>query len=97
MQNALKYLVIFMAVLILAGLAVIAVTLVSRGGVERQASAGFGTVALGLPEGTVIKETRIGDGRALITVRLPNEREQVIVVDLETGKTIGTIDAHKKK
>ena len=97
MQNALKYLVIFMAILILAGLAVIAVTLISRGGVERQLSAGFGKVALGLPEGTVIKQTSTGDGRALITVRLPDEREQVIVVDIETGRTIGVIDAHTTK
>lgn len=95
MQNALKYLVIFMAVLILAGLAVIAVTLISRGGVERAAETGFGAVALGLPEGTVIKQTSIGERRALITVRLPDERERVIVVDLQTGKTIGTIKAGK--
>lgn len=99
MQQALKFLVIFMGVLIFAGLAIVVVTLATRNGNEdtadvsdAAADAGFGTVEAGLPPGSRVVDMATEGDRLVLHVRLPDGGEQILVLDLATGRVLGTID-----
>ena len=98
MQQALKFLVIFMGVLIFAGLAVIALTLVTKvddegagGDMETAADSGFGTVTAGLPPGSRVVDMETAGDRLVLNVRLPDGTERILVLDLATGRITGTV------
>ncbi|MDJ0951441.1 MAG: DUF6476 family protein [Alphaproteobacteria bacterium] len=94
MQQALKFLVIFMGILILAGLAVIAIELGSRfsGRGGDAGKGGFGTVELGLPAGTSVTAVDGTVDRLFVTTRLPDGREQILILDLESGAVVGRVN-----
>ncbi len=79
---ALKALVIGMALLIVAGLAVVAVTIANRtldGGGPTDA-------ALALPRGAEILETALDGGRIALRLRLADGSTAIHVYDLDTGE-----------
>ena len=92
MQQTLKFIVIFMGVLILAGLGVIVVTLAGRMSDEDPGKAGFGTVALDLPKGAEVTTASSGESRLVLNVRLPDGHKRVIILDLKTGAVLGTVN-----
>lgn len=91
--RALVAIVIFMAILIFAGLLLVGVKLAGKLGGE--APAGFGTVELPLPEGCGIAEATASEGRLLLRLDGLAERGcgQVVVLDLESGQELGRIRA----
>ena len=92
-MQALKYLVIFMAVLIVAGMALLAYGLVTR--VANDGGEGFSTVDVPLPEGCSIAETAVSENRMILRFDGLAERgcQQVVVVDMATGKLLGQVRA----
>lgn len=92
MQQALKFLVIFMGVLILAGLGVIVIALAGRMSEGDAGHAGFGTVALDLPKGAEVATAQADGNRLVLTVGLPDGHKRVIVLDLKTGAVVGTVN-----
>lgn len=100
MQRTLKFLVIFMGILILAALAVIIATVASRMSGEEGAPRAKGQaagappepVALGLPEGSSVAEMQATDDRLVLRVRLPEGGERIVILDLESGALLGTVD-----
>ena len=83
-MRALKGLVIGMAALIVAGLAVILVTIVNRtmdGGAPTEA-------ALALPEGAAVLETALDGGRVALRLRLADGTTAIHVFDLATGRRL---------
>ena len=117
-MKALKALVITMAVLIAAGLAVIAVTIFNRATTAdrapRQASSitgpnaagpgrieapprAFGAVRETLPPGARIVSTEAEGGRLIVTLALRSGATRIIVLDLDTGRRLGTIDLEPGK
>ncbi|MDE0058430.1 MAG: hypothetical protein OXI22_17575 [Defluviicoccus sp.] len=79
---ALKALVIGMALLIVAGLAVVAVTIANRtldGGGPTDA-------AFALPPGAEILETALDGGRIALRLRLADGSTAIHVYDLDTGE-----------
>ncbi|MGF1595015.1 MAG: hypothetical protein ACFCUW_17170 [Kiloniellaceae bacterium] len=100
-MQALKALVIFMAVLIVAGMALLVYGLVTRGG-DGGSGAGFGggaggpaTLDLAVPEGCAIAGTELNGERLVIRLDGLAERDcqQVLVVDLAGGRLLGRIRA----
>lgn len=93
-MQALKIMVIVMGVLLVVGFAVVIVTLANRMTGDKDA-AGFGEIALPVPEGCVIAEAT-SDGERLI-LRLDGLPErgcrEVVIVDLESGAVLGRIQA----
>lgn len=81
-----------MAVLIVAGIATIAVTVAKRtmGGGEGDPQT-FGSVSLGLPQGSRIEWVAATGERIVLRARLPDGGDRVLVVDPATGRTLGTI------
>ena len=102
-MQALKALVIAMGVLIMAGLAVIAVTLYKRGtqyvaGAERAAPAGapagpgFGTKEVAIPAGATVRRVSAEGDRLVVELGLADGAPGVVVVDLRDGSVLGRIE-----
>ena len=77
MQQTLKFLVVFMGILILAGIAIIGVTIANRAtstvdSAPAAAGTAFASIALGLPQGSTVTRTDATDSRLILTVRLPD-------------------------
>jgi hypothetical protein len=99
-MQALKALVIFMAVLIVAGMALLVYGLVTRGGdsggaLFGGAAGGPATLDLAVPEGCAIAGTELNGDRLVIRLDGLAERDcqQVLVVDLADGRLLGRIRA----
>jgi hypothetical protein len=105
-MQALKALVIFMAVLILAGMALLVYGLVTRtGGDDRRGEAAappapaaavdFGTLELALPDGCTLAATELAGDRLVIRFNGQAERgcQQLVVVDLASGQVLGRVKA----
>lgn len=91
--RALVALVVGLGILIFAGLIVVAITVAGRiggGGGE-----GFGQVALPLLEGCSIAEATTGEGRLILRLEGLAERgcNQVVILDLESGRELGRVAA----
>lgn len=96
-MQALKALVIFMAVLILAGLVALAYGLATRG--TDGTSQAFGDQSLPVPAGCTIADSQIDGTRMVLRLDGLAERgcQQVLVVDLESGKLLGRLKAKPEK
>ena len=99
-ERALKVAVVAMGVLIVVGLVVIFVTIAKRmtagKGAEVAAAAPaaavpFGEALVAIPRGGRMVDFRSDGRRLLIHVRPPGLEDVIHVIDLETGKTMGTV------
>jgi hypothetical protein len=90
-MRALKTLVIGLAVLIVAGLTVVAFTVVNRAGDGAATGAAFGDVRVMIPPGSMIESTMVDGGRLVATLVLLDGSRRTLVVDLATGRRLGTI------
>jgi len=102
-MKALKTLVIAMGVLILAGIAVVGVTLYNRaarpGGLAGDRPGAPATRpaerltagSLGLPAGSRIKGIAGAGNRVVIHVELPGGQEQLLLLDPATGQVAGRV------
>jgi len=96
-MRALKALVIFMGVLILAGMGLVGYGIVKRTATpERPAPATaarpYGPVEISLPSGARIARTRTSGERLIVELELAGGGERLLVLDLATGGLVGTID-----
>lgn len=95
-MQALKALVIVMGILIIAGIAVIGVTIFNRlGGMaaaDRATPASFGTRSLSLPPDSHIEQVVVDDGRVVVWARDPRGRARIIVLDAQSGKELGAFE-----
>lgn len=92
MQQALKFLVAFMGILILIGLGVIMVTIARRTTAPAHRETGFKSLALDLPAGSHVADMDAAGDRLVLHVVLPGGRERIVVVDLVSGRLLGSID-----
>ena len=98
-MQALKVLVIFMAVLIVAGMALLVYGLVTRtgGGDSLFGGAGGGAADLELPvpDGCTIAGAELSGERLVVRLEGLAERDcqQVLVVDLASGRLLGRVRA----
>lgn len=92
-MRALKTLVIGMAVLIVAGIVVLVVTAIDRAGDGGGTStAAFSPATVSLPAGAEIVETRVGDGRIVLRLKLADGNARLVIIDAATGRLSGTVD-----
>ncbi len=87
----LKFIVIAMGLLIVAGVAVLGITVVNRIAARSEvASTPPEQIALSLPEGTRIVETALANDRLALRVETAHGAE-ILIVDLSTGKLVSTV------
>ena len=89
-MKALKTLVIGMGVLIMAGLAVVVVTVVNRASDRRDATS-FAPTEIELPWAASVVAMETAGDRLLLRVRLIDGGTRIIVIDLANGREIGAI------
>jgi hypothetical protein len=92
-MRAIKITVIVMGVLIVAGLAVVLVTLAGRimaggeGGPQ-----GFGEARVGIPPGARVVHSMADGGRLLVQLELATGGTRFLVIDAASGRLKGSID-----
>ena len=88
---ALKALVVFMGILIAAGLGLLAYAVI--GGPPERTAGGFGTAEVILPPGCVVAQAQVSEGTLVLRVEGPAERgcQQVILVDPDSGQERGRV------
>jgi hypothetical protein len=92
--RALKILVGVMAVMIVAGLALLIVAIadrLSRRGPTGTPSRPFAAAPIALPAGGRIEAMSLGGDRLVLDIVLPDGNRQLVVIDLATGTRLGTI------
>jgi hypothetical protein len=103
-ERALKVAVVGMGVLIVIGLVVIFVTIAKRMTVSKgpevaaqaqiapqKPATPFGDTLVSIPRGGRMVDFRVEGGRILVHVRPPGLEDVIHVLDLDTGKTFGTV------
>ena len=92
--RALKILVVVMGVMIIAGVATLVVVIagrVSRGGPGTASPPPFAASPIELPKGARIETMSAGSDRLVIDLMLPDGNRQLVIIDLATGRSLGTI------
>ncbi len=95
-MQALKALVIVLGVMIVAGIAVIGVTIYHRATnpVNRPVPGpGFGKMALELPAGSRVVEMVAEDDRLILRLRLADGGRRILILDMATGKRLGIFES----
>jgi hypothetical protein len=94
--RALKALVATMGVLLVAGVVVLVVAIALRLS-PRPAPlpAAFTAPPLALPKGARIEAIGTGPDRIVVAVELPDGARQLIVLDLRSGRLVGTVPLHE--
>lgn len=98
-MQALKALVIFMGVLIVAGMGLLVYGLMTRASWQEDGAARaaadtaqpFGQVEAVLPKGANVAGVSVDGGRAIVDIRLSNGGAELRVYDLATGRVHGSI------
>ncbi len=93
-MKSLKALVIFMGLLIVAGLGLVAYGMVSQVADDPGAAGGFGETKLLLPAGCRLAEARLDEGRLVLRAEGPADRpdcQQVILLDPASGAELGRV------
>lgn len=93
-MRALKVLVAVMGVMIVAGVATLVVVIagrVSGGGRGTASSQSFTAAPLELPKGARMEMMSAGGDRLVIDLVLPDGNRQLVIIDLATGRSLGTI------
>ena len=95
-MQALKVLVVVMGVLIVAGVAVIVVTIANRASKQAESdipkgNPTFGDVRLSLPAGGRVVWATVDAGRLVVHVQGAGEAARFEVVDLTTGARLGSV------
>ncbi|MGY9056815.1 MAG: DUF6476 family protein [Alphaproteobacteria bacterium] len=89
-MSAIKWLVIGMGALILAGFIVIAVTLATRSQGDKPSRAPF-AASISLPSGTQVLETSTSDEKIVLRVQAADSSQWLVVIDNDTGAEMGRI------
>ena len=88
----LKGLVIFMGILIIAGLAVIVITIFNRSEIISKNQT---NIKLQLPVGSIILDKSIDNNKIFFLIRLNNDTEMIKIFDLLSGEEVRNIDIIK--
>lgn len=101
-MQALKVLVIFMGVLIVAGMGLVAYGIAVKFGKVAESGEDPATAATGqvwptdvraaIPPGARVAEIALDDGRMVVRLTLADGSEMLLVFDLSTGARLGAIE-----
>lgn len=93
-MRTLKVLVVVMGVMLVAGVAILIVAIAGRVSPNRAgiaSSPSFAADPIDLPQGARIETMAIGADRVVLDVALADGNRQLLILDLVTGRPLGTI------
>ena len=91
----LKFLVIFLGVIILGGLTVLGVTIASRAP-DSTGVKPFEMAKVQIPKDAYIEETNIERNRLIIRLRLEGGGGRILILSLKDGTLLGTIELERQ-
>ncbi|MEW5704964.1 MAG: hypothetical protein AB1781_10335 [Pseudomonadota bacterium] len=100
-MRGLKFLVVFLGVLILGGIVFLGVTIAGRmsGKLEGAPGGGhlpaFETAKVTLPKGARLEGTEAEGDRLLLRLRLADGAGRILILDLNDGRLLGTVELEK--
>jgi len=92
--RTLKILVVVMGVMLVAGVAILIVAVAGRVSPNRAAPANsppFAAPPIDLPQGARIEAMAVGPDRLVLDVVLADGTRQLLILDLVTGRRLGTV------
>ncbi len=95
-MRGLKFLVIFLGVIILGGLAALGVTIASRAPGQSAGAKPFEAAKVALPAGARIEETHTEGGRLILRVALEGGGGRILILSLKDGTLLGTIEIERQ-
>ncbi len=93
-MRTLKILVVVMGVMLVAGVGILIATVAGRlprNGAGLASSPPFAAPPIDLPQGARIETMSVGSDRLVVDVVLPDGTRQLLILDLVTGRRLGTI------
>jgi hypothetical protein len=93
-MRALKILVGVMGAMILVGVAVLAATVVGRASKSSPPAQAFTAPAIDIPAGAHVESMSTGADRIVLDLVLSDGSRQLLIVDLATGRKLGTVPLH---
>jgi hypothetical protein len=94
-MRGLKILVAVMGMMLVAGVAVIVVAIAARLS-HRPPAAAFTAPPVALPKGAKVETVGAGPDRIVLDIVLADGARQLIVLDLQTGRLLGTIPLEER-
>jgi hypothetical protein len=91
-MRALKALVVVMGIMLIGGFAVLVAAIIGRVSHRVSPSRSFSTTAIDIPREARVEAMTTGSDRLVLDLLLPEDRRQLIVIDLTTGARLGTIE-----
>lgn len=99
---ALKAIVVILGLMILAGLTLMGAILAGRFAHHAPArpdaaaaAPGYAAPAIDLPAGAQVDRMTIGGDRLVLDIALPGGARELVILDLATGRRLGTIPLHR--
>jgi Family of unknown function (DUF6476) len=96
-MRALKIVVVVMGVMLVGGFTALIVTIavrVSHRSAPPIAPSPFAGRAIDIPRGAHIEAMTAGTDRLVIDLAMPGGDRQLLIIDLATGASLGTIELH---
>lgn len=97
-MQALKVLVVIMGLMILAGLTLLGAIMASRVAHRPPATPAsapaFSAAPIDLPAGARVATIKVGTDRLVVDIVFADGNHQLLVIDLLTGRRLGTIPLH---
>ena len=91
-MRALKALVVVMGIMPIGGFAVLVAVIIGRVSHGGTPPRSFLAAAVDIPQGARIEAMTAGTDRLILDLILPEDRRQLVVIDLGTGARLGTIE-----
>lgn len=91
-MRALKTLVAVMGILLIGGFAALVAVIIGRVSRSSAPPHSFAPTAIDIPRGARIEAMTTATDRLILDLALPDDRRQLVVIDLVTGTRLGTIE-----
>jgi hypothetical protein len=91
-MRALKALVVVMGIMLIGGFAVLVAVIVGRVSHGGSPPRSFPATAIDIPRGARIETMTAGTDRLILDLALPEDRRQLVIIDLATGARLGTVE-----
>ena len=91
-MRALKALVVVMGIMLIGGFAVLVAVIIGRVSHGGTAPRSFPATAIDIPPGARVEAMTAGTDRLILDLVLPEDRRQLVVIDLATGARLGTVE-----
>ena len=91
-MRALKALVVVMGIMLIGGFAVLVAVIIGRVSRGGTAPRSFPATAIDIPRGARVEAMTAGTDRLILDLVLPDDRRQLVVIDLATGVRLGTVE-----